>query len=75
MTQAGLDSYYTVINSCVENAISCKSAAKAMQTACNAENPKSWPHVRINNVATCPGTHHSSVVVVFDADDDDNVDE
>lgn len=53
MAYAGMGDMYNDVAACVADPTQMKEAATAIESACNAEHPPSWPNVRINGVRTC----------------------
>jgi hypothetical protein len=53
MGVANLTAYYPAIATCYNTPAAAQKASQAMNATCTAENPKSWPHVRINNKLMC----------------------
>jgi len=53
MKFAGMDGLFNDTNACVNTPARMASAASDMEAACKAENPPSWPTVKINGVRTC----------------------
>eukprot|EP00047_Mylnosiga_fluctuans_P002988 m.226878 g.226878 ORF g.226878 m.226878 type:complete len:134 (-) comp11497_c0_seq1:178-579(-) len=50
---AGLTQYYDAITTCVSDPTQMAKAASAMDKACAARKPDSWPTVVVNNQLLC----------------------
>lgn len=53
MTTANLTAYYPAISNCYNTPALVQKASLAMNVTCTAENPQSWPHVRVNGKLLC----------------------